>query len=290
MDAVVLAICAGFFLGALGPALRHGLGRVRDAELGAFQSVAIGLATALVIAAIGGSLGGLDLGEAWPFLALGVFVPGISQVLFVRAIRDIGASRTLILTGTVPLITGFAAMLFLDEPFRLALLLGTLLVVSGGIALAWERSRPEDWVSTGVLWAVSGIALFATRDVVSRWITESRDVPPLDGAVCLLLGATATLACYLLVSRRNAGLAGQLAGSARHFLLAGLSFGAGYALLLEAFSRGKVTVVSPLNATYALWGTLISLLLMRRVEAVTPRVLLAAVLIVAGGAVVAATR
>ena len=45
---------------------------------------------------LGNSLAKLDdfrIEDAWPFLLIGVLVPGISQVMFVRAIRDIGASR-----------------------------------------------------------------------------------------------------------------------------------------------------------------------------------------------------
>jgi len=61
-------------------------------------------------------------------------------------------------------------------------------------------------------------------------------------------------------------------------------------LLFQAFERGKVTVVSPLNATYALWGVILSALVLRKTEAVTPRVGLAGALIVAGAAAVAATR
>jgi len=290
VEAVALAIAAGVSFGALGPALRHGLTRVRDAELGALVSLVVGLVVALVAAAADGSLARFDIGEAWPFLALGLLVPGISQVFFVLAIRDIGSSRTLILTATVPLIAAFAAILFLAEPFRPALVLGTLLVVSGGIVLGWERTRPEDWRSVGILWALGGVALYATRDVVSRWISESREVPPLVAAACLLLGASLMVLLLLAILRRPRPLAVQLGSGARYFLLSGLAMGAAYCLLLSAFARGKVTIVSPLNSTYALWGVLIAAVVMRQSEAITRRVVLAALLIVAGAAVIAATH
>jgi len=288
MAAVALAIAAGISFGALGPALRHGLARMRDAELGALVSLVVGLVVALVAAAADGSLTRFDAGEAWPFVALGLLVPGISQVFFVSAIRDIGSSRTLILTATVPLIAAFAAILFLDEPFRLALVLGTLLIVSGGIVLSWERARPEGWRSIGILWALCGVALYATRDVASRWIIESREVPPLAAAACLLAGASLMVLILLAVVRRPRPLIAQIGSGARHFLLPGLAMGAAYCFLLSAFARGDVTIVSPLNSTYALWGVLIAAIVMRQSEAITRRVVLAAVLIVAGAAIVAA--
>lgn len=290
MGAVVLALVAGFMFGALGPALRHGLGAVPDAELGAFHSVAVGLVVAAIIAAAAGQLAGLRLAEAWPFLLIGIFVPGISQGLFARAIRDIGASRTIIITAIAPLLAGLAAILFLDEPLRLWLLVGALLVVGGAMTLAWEPTRPEGWQRIGILWALAGVTLFAARDTTARWVIGARDVPGMRAAVCLFLGAAVSMLAYLLVSRRGQQPLRRVVTTVRPFALAGVLFGAGYCLLFEAFERGKVTVVSPLNGTFALWGVVVSALVMRKAEAVTPRVALAAALIVAGTATVAATR
>lgn len=290
MSAVFLGLAAGLMFGALGPTLRHGLGVVRDAELGAFHSIAIGLLVTAGVAAAAGQLDDPGPGDVWPFVALGVFVPGISQVLFVRAIRDIGASRTLIITAMVPLLAGFAAVLFLDEPLRLGLLLGALLVAGGAITLGWDPARPEGWQAIGVLWALAGVALFAARDTMTRWVIGERDVPALASAAYLFVGATIAMLAYLLVTRSGRHPLRQAASTVRPFVLSGVVFGAAYCFLFEAFERGKVTVVSPLNATYALWAVVLSALVMRKAEAVTPRVGIAAVLIVAGAVVVAATR
>ena len=290
MDAVFLALAAGFMFGALGVALRHGLNEVRDAELGAFHSVAIGFLVAIAVAGVAGQLDDLGPREIWPFVAIGVFVPGISQVLFVRAIRDIGASRTIIITAAAPLLAGIAAILLLDEPLRLGLLLGALLVVGGAITLAWEPTRPAGWQPIGLVWAFSGVLLFAVRDTTARWVIGERDVPGIAAAVYLFFGATVAMVAYLLVTRRGRHPLRRAARTVRPFFLAGVVFGTGYCLLFEAFERGKVTVVSPLNATYALWGVVLSVIVLRRTEAVTPRVGLAAALIVAGTAAVAATR
>jgi drug/metabolite transporter (DMT)-like permease len=94
---------------------------------------------------------------------------------------------------------------------------------------------------------------------------------------------------YLLVTRGR-GLPGQIRRTGPAFVGAGLTLGAGYTLLLEALDRGKVTLVSPLNGTYALWGVVFSVLLVRRHEAVTVRIALSALLVVGGAALVAATR
>jgi drug/metabolite transporter (DMT)-like permease len=290
VTAVVLALTAGFVFGSHGPALRHGLTKVRDAELASFHCTAFGLFAALTVAAAAGKLDDFSVEDAWPFLLIGVLVPGISQVMFVRAIRDIGASRAMTLTATIPLVAGVAAILFLDEPLRAALVVGTILVVGGAASLAWDRTRPEDWRSTGVIWALAGIVLWASRDTSARWLIGERDVPGVIAAMSVLLTGTLTQLGFLIVMRRGSEPLAQIRASWRPFVLAGLGFGLGYSAVLAALEHGKVTVVSPLNATFALWGVVISALLLRRIEAVTVRVGIAAVLIVSGSAVVAATR
>jgi uncharacterized membrane protein len=76
----------------------------------------------------------------------------------------------------------------------------------------------------------------------------------------------------------------------RAFLPTGLLFGLSYAALFEAYYRGRVSVVAPLVATESLWGVGFSLLLLRRSELVGRRLLLGALLIVAGGALIGASR
>ena len=77
---------------------------------------------------------------------------------------------------------------------------------------------------------------------------------------------------------------------ARPFLPAGVLMGMVYVTLVAALDRGKVTIVAPLNGTNALWTVLFAALVLGRAEAVGRRLVVAALLIVAGGALVGATR
>ena len=70
----------------------------------------------------------------------------------------------------------------------------------------------------------------------------------------------------------------------------GILFGLSYVCLFEAYWRGRVTVVSPLVATESLWGVALSALLIRHTEGMGRRLALGALLIVAGGALIGATR
>lgn len=288
MDAVLLACLAGALFGALGVAVRAALHRVPDAEVGAFYSAAIGFLIVVPLVAIFGQFENLDFSQLWPFLALGVIVPGLSQVFFVRGVKDIGASRTLVITATAPLIAAIGAVIFLDEPLRAALVVGTILVVAGGGLLAWERTRPSDYRIVGLFWVLGAVGLFATRDNLARWLSGERGTPPFLAAAALLGAATVTILVYLLVARRNGLLVDSLRGGARPFFASGVCFGLGYAAFLVALDRGPVTVVSPLNGTYALWGVVFSYLLIGHIESVGKLLVLAAVLVVAGAALIGA--
>jgi uncharacterized membrane protein len=76
----------------------------------------------------------------------------------------------------------------------------------------------------------------------------------------------------------------------RPFLLSGLVYGASYACLYSAFDRGRVTIVAPLVATESLWAVLISMVVLRRSERIGPRLLVAAALVVTGGALISGFR
>ena len=70
------------------------------------------------------------------------------------------------------------------------------------------------------------------------------------------------------------------------FLPMGVVAGFASLAVFEALERGPVTVVAPLVATQALWVVVISKLLVGNSEAITTRVVAAALCVVTGGALV----
>jgi drug/metabolite transporter (DMT)-like permease len=269
--------------------VRIGLRRGGSAEVGSFVTAVTALATTLVI---GGAalLAGADveLGELWPFLLTGLLAPGLAQLFFFRAIRDIGASRTSLVVGTAPLVAVAIALVALDEPARPLLLVAALAIVVGSIALGLEPERPAGFRGIGIAFALTTTVLFAARDDFLRWLATDAKAPALPAAAAAMVGGASTLALVLLVGRRVSPTAIRADGA--NFLVPGLLFGASYAFLFEAYYRGRVTVVSPLVATESLFGVLFAVLLLRRSELVGRHVLIGAALIVAGAALIGATR
>ncbi len=182
------------------------------------------------------------------------------------------------------------ALVVLAEPFRPLLVLGTALVVAGGAALVRERTRPEHFRAVGAVLALVCAALFAVRDNVARWAARDTHPPPLVAATVSLLASFVIVLVYLLVARRDI-LRSRLRPALPAFAAAGVGLGLAYDSLLEAFDRGRVSIVAPLNATQSLWAVLFSALLIgRRSEAIGPRLVAAGLLVVAGSALIGVVR
>jgi drug/metabolite transporter (DMT)-like permease len=205
-------------------------------------------------------------------------------------VRDAGPSRAAIVIGTAPIISAALAVAFLDEPLGPALAVATLLIVAGGALLAWEPARPAGFRVVGVVLALVCAVLFAVRDNLVREAADRGELAPLGATVATLVGAFLALGAATLVSRRATRSESRLGSVAVAFVPAGLCLGLAYAALIEAFDRGRVTVVAPLNATQSLWAVLLAALVLGRSEAIGRRLVLAAVLVVAGGVLIGATR
>jgi drug/metabolite transporter (DMT)-like permease len=289
VTAVVLAVLSAALFGLMSVTVRIGLRGGAAADVGSLVSALTALAVTLVVAAASVAGGAdLDAGELWPFLLTGVLAPGLSQLFFFQAVRDVGASRTSVIVGIAPLVAVAIALVALHEPARPLLLVAGLSIVAGSIALGFEPERPEGFKRAGVVFALLTTTMFATRDDLLRWLATDTSVAPLLAAAVAMAGGAATLAAFLLARRRVSLPA--LRAVARPFVLPGMFFGSSYALLFEAYYRGRVTIVSPLIATESLFGVAFSFLLLRRSELVGRHLVFGAALIVGGAVVIGATR
>jgi drug/metabolite transporter (DMT)-like permease len=275
MTAVVLALASAALFGGMTVALRLALSGLDDAGGAALATVIPALVVSLVAAAFHP-----DLHGAWPFLLAGVLAPGGSQILFTLAVREAGASRTSVMVGGAPLVAVAIALIFLHEPLRVPLLVGAVGIVAGGALLAVERDRPGHIKRIGLLFAVGAAVLFATRDNVARAL-HTHATPGTAAAATLVAGTIVAAGWSRRVPSRR---------ELTRLAPAGLLFGLSYVCLFEAYFRGRVSVVSPLVATESLWGVGLSALLIRHTEGIGKRLALGALLVVAGGVLIGATR
>ena len=238
----------------------------------------VALAVAVVAALVDGPH---DVLAAWPFLLAGVLAPGLSQLFFTFAIRTVGASRTSVVVGAAPLAAVAVAFLVLGEPVSAPLIVGALLIVSGGVALVFER-RPDHLRASGLVLAGICTPLFAARDnLVAPSLRNERR--PADG------GGSGDARSWR-ARRDRVRQARARSHRARRVRAGGALLRPLVLCLFEAYYRGRVSVVSPLVATETLWGVGLSALLLRRTEFVGGRLVAGAALIVLGGVLIGIYR
>jgi len=284
---VLLALGAAVSFGALAVTIRLALHPPLDAETASLVTTFLAGACCLVLAAATSDFSELDWVDTWPFFVTGLFAPGITQIFFTRAVGLIGPSRTAVFVGVSPVLSAAIAVIVLNEPVHVALVVGTLLIVAGGTLLVRERARPGVLLSAGIALALGAALLFAVRDNLVRWAARGSDVPGFVAASASLVSACVVIG--LVVLARPAAVE-RVRRTFRPFLLSGLVYGVSYACLYSAFDRGRVTIVAPLVATESLWAVLISMLVLRRSERIGARLLVAAALVVGGGALISGFR
>ena len=77
-----------------------------------------------------------------------------------------------------PLFAVTFAVVLLGEPLAAGILLGAVLIVTGGILLASEGARPDHVKTIGLVFALSAAGVFAFRDTFVRWLSIDSDVSP----------------------------------------------------------------------------------------------------------------
>ena len=169
----------------------------------------------------------------------------------------------------------------------MALAIGTLLVVAGGVVLALEGERPADYRAYGAVLAVTVAAGFGLRDNIARAVGEEVSVDPLAQSTVVMLGGSLLLVANLL--RRPAPFR-RLRDAFLPFVWSGVVLAVGQGALFEALDRARVTVVAPLTGTGVLWTVVLSAIFIGRSELIGRRLIVVALLVVAGGTLVGVTR
>ncbi len=286
MDAIGLALVSAALFGAMPVAVRFGYDRPH-VPAPAVVVLYMNLATFVVLVVAAALQGGVTLEGIWPFLLAGAIAPGISYLFVTAGIREAGSSRASVTFGTAPLFAVGLAVAFFGERPGIGVLAGAFLVVGGALALAGERDRPGHVRTIGLVYALVGTALFSLRDNIVRNLSLETEVPSMTGGAATLAAGLAVTSLLVVARRDRVDWPVSVVGP---WLLPGALIGFSYVALFEAFYRGTVSVVAPIVGTESLWGVAFSALLLHRTEQVGRRLALGAILVVAGGALIALTR
>ena len=283
--ATLLAATAGMLWALTTVSARWAMQRAGiDPYVGAMVTVA-GAASMVSVLAFVSDHSWLPAEDLWAPMLLGLILPGLVQGIFFKAISDIGASRTGVIVGTVPILSALLAIAFLDETWTIPLAVGTVLTVfGGGLIASGERSSDRVRI-IGVVFAVLTALGFAARDVITRAILTDIDVTPLVTAAIAQWTGLVILVTLNLI-RAGPDLPNRVRASLPWMLIPATVQTVAIAFLFNAFERGDVTIVGPMNnAAQTIGVVLLGALVLGRTEA-TPRVVVAVAAVTTGAVLV----
>lgn len=220
------------------------------------------------------------------FAAAGLVSTMLGRACFYAGIKRVGASRAEPIKASMPLHATIFAVLLLGEPVSGPQAVGIALVVLGVALVSWEGSAADRLVGAGVPWVglslpFAGALLFSLEPIFAT-VGFREGTPILVGLAIKTAAAAAAFFAYLVATRdlpRPGALPG---GTFRWYVLAGVANSAFLLAYYAGLSVSRVGVVVPIMQTSPLVVLAVSAVFFRDLERVTPRLIAAAGVIVAG--------
>ncbi len=231
------------------------------------------------------------------YSGLGLLVPALSRWSVLRSVDTLGPSIAIpIQQGLRPLLSVGGAVLLLGESLDLLRLVGVLAIVGGG----WQLSRrPRERVGgngdpaardaavgrwalrPGIVFAFVAAIAYAASDLLLR-LTVGGDLAEPGFAAMVSTGAG--LAAWLLIvgAVRSVRAGVRFGRRAGWLVLAGVLIGFAILAVYNAFRRGEVSVVTPINAMQPLLVLVLSSLFLRDLEQIRPVTVISGAAIVIG--------
>ena len=214
------------------------------------------------------------------FVAVGLFVPGVTRVLSFRGIRAMGSSITSTIVNTTPMFSTVLAILILGERPSALVLAGVLLTVGGLITVSWGGAQIS-YSKVELVFPFLCSLLFSMKDISVRWGLGGGTGQPILAAA--IAAVTSTVEIFL-ITRFVQGQKFALPPLPvlRWFVWSGIFTGGSFLFMYVAFSMERVSIVAPLVNSYTVFVTILTPFMARHIESITPRKLAGAALVVAG--------
>ncbi|MET0500118.1 MAG: DMT family transporter [Candidatus Binatia bacterium] len=213
------------------------------------------------------------------FVAVGLFVPGMTRVLTFRGIRTMGSAITSTIVNTTPMFSTALAILLLGERPGPLVLAGVILIVSGLVILSWAGAQ-RSWKRTELIFPFLAALLFSMKDVTVRWGLGGNSSPVLAAALAAI---TSTIEIFLInryIQKERFILPPKHV--LHWFVSSGLFTGGSFLFMFLALSRERVSIIAPLINSYAVFVLILAPLIARQIEKVTLRKVAGAILVVVG--------
>jgi len=233
-------------------------------------------------------LAGVDLTAAGLFLFSGVLGTALGRLTVFDGVKRVGASINSAVVSARPLFAAVFAFGLLGESVSIATGLGIVVLVAGLVTLSLSKGGDlAGWKRRELLFPLASAAFFALGNVIRRYGLEVGGADVLQAVAINEAGALVAFLAYAVVGSSvdlrsmDPRSIGYFAASGSLTSLALLSmFGA------LALPAGRVAIVESLGATAPLFTTGFAYLFLKDLERVTRGILLGAVLVMIGVALV----
>lgn len=275
---MLLALLAASLFGAQAVLARRAL-RYVNAQTGAMVTIVVAAVIFWLLYLVGrADWAHWGSPALWVFASNGLLHPLLSMFLSFEANRRMGATVSAAIASTTPLFATAGAVLGLGEGVTVPLLLGTLGIVAGVVALSWSGAAARGWPLGALAFPTGAAVVRAFNHVWGRFGVMLLPVPTLAAALSFSVsGALSVLGYRVRMGHLPRGIPrrGLMWGA-----LSGCTVSGAILAMYTALSVGTVVVVSPILNTYPLFTLAWSLLF--RQETLSTRIAVGVLLVVGG--------
>jgi drug/metabolite transporter (DMT)-like permease len=221
-------------------------------------------------------------GAVFYFLAAGVIGPFLGRVFLYKGIDRVGSAVSSTLFEDRPLFAVFAAVFILGERLTSPIGAGLFLMMAGTILISLEKSGGQidkEWSKRDLIFPLAAGACYGVAQVF-RKMGLNVSPTPLVGVMVQNVGAMASIPLLAFTGgRQNEAFSNNKKVWSIFSVVAILQILAQWCLF-KALDLGTVVVVSPLSSLSSFFALLLTALFLRKLEKVTWKIVIGAILIV----------
>jgi uncharacterized membrane protein len=280
VDAKLLGLLTAVFFGLVPVTLKLAFRRGGTPGMGMIVGLVVAVPANLgVLVLVRPDLAALTPFAVATFGLAGLAGSGVGRRLSYNAINLIGPSRVSTLWTVSPVATALLAAVLYAEPVTPVRWGAIAAIAFGGALVSWmPGAGRRAWLSVGVVYALVAAVLFGLRPLFLKAGLLEADLP----VVASTIGAMAALAYALVMEDLSKLRITRLDTALALFLLAGVLQTASQLALTVGLASGDVSVVYTLTAVSPLLTLGFTALLLRGVDQITPRLVVGALVTVAG--------
>lgn len=286
---VLVSLCAACCFGCSDFFTRTGL-RYSNSRSAILITTISGLVVAFAWSAYSHAWKYLNIQGVIFFASAGVIAAFLARYLLYIGMERVGVSIAVSLANTRTLFATLIAVLLLGERLTMTIAGATLLIIAGVMVISWEKSGGQiDKIRSKKDLAFPILAGFCYGFAyVQRKFGVAYVPSPLAG---VLIQNTTAFLCFVLASPLERGRQSVEMRNARAWFFYGISgilaFFANF-FTFYALNIGPVIIVAPLVALNPLFTLLLAMLFLGKVEKVTGKIFLGALLIIGGAVILSA--